>query len=184
MQNFLGTCLALGILAGGLLVTGDMSRLAARALRVIQSTDVPDHDAPVPVTAPARPTPGPATPADPPGPRGGTVSEVDLTALAPGSRVIVWLGVAGRVTTEPARRLMLDVVDPTAREALACEAEWPPSTGPAAIPPAPPRRVRTQGSGAGGVLVRGGTIELEPRGIAGAHTPETFGPVVGLETIR
>ena len=178
MQNVLGTCLGLGIILGGFAVTGDLGRLAARGMRVIQATDVPDDEAPIPVAAATDPEPAPpgltATAAAIRPPRNG-VEAVDVSTLAAGSRIRVWLGHPVSATAGDSRCLVLDLVDPESREALVCE--MPPS-------PAPPRRALVAGSGPTGTISRGGTLTVRSRGIAGDGGHETLGPIVVLEVTR
>lgn len=184
MHNILGTCLALVILGGGFALTGDLARLADRGLKVIQATDVPDADAPIAVAADPAGAGGlqramaPAEPAPPPG---DLLDAVDVTALAPGSRVVVWIRHPGRSQPGDLRHLTCDIVDPAGREALVSEVESPPTVGAPAFAPAPPRRVLVVGSGPAGTIVRGGTLDIRPQGIAGAAGSETIGPVFALD---
>ena len=183
MQNVLGTCLALAILGGGFALTGDLAQLANRGLKVIQATDVPDDEAPIPVAAGSVAAEGPrdsgaVQPARVPG---HVLDAVDITTLAPGSRVVVWIRHPGRSTPADMRSLVCDVVDPAGREALVSEVEPTPTSGAPAFAPAPPRRVLVAGSGPAGTIVRGGTLELRPQGIAGAGGSETLGPVFALD---
>ena len=99
MQNILGTCLAIGILAGGFVVTGDLPRLANRAARILTATDVPDDDAPIPAAPPGGPAPVARRP------RTGGLRRIELAATRPGERILVWLDAA-------ADPLPVDVVDP------------------------------------------------------------------------
>lgn len=183
MQNFLGTCLALAILGGGFVITGDLARLAHRCLEVIQATDVPDADAPIPVAADPGASAGPRVAAATEPVRSGSAAldAVDVTSLAPGSRLVVWIRHPGRSRPGDLRHLTCDMVDPTGREALVSEVDSPPEPGLPAVAPAPPRRVLVAGSGPDGRIVRGGTLELRPQGIAGGSGSETIGPVFALE---
>jgi hypothetical protein len=164
MQNFLGTCLALGILVGGFTLTGDLGWLAARGLRVIQATGVPDADAPV-LVAPRPAHHGaelaPLAPAVPGPHRRGTGPErVVVTDGRPGDRILVWLaGVA-----EP---LAVDVVDPAA--------------GAVILHRGTPRRVAI----AGGTIARGAPLRVVPLGLAhagGTAAAESLGDVTALGT--
>lgn len=182
MQNFMGTCFALVILGGGFALTGDLARLADRGMKVIQATDVPDDGAPVPA-ADRVPPDGQriAAPAEPSRPGGDVLDAVDVTALAPGCRIVVWIRQPGRSRPADLRHLTCDVVDPAGREALVSEVEPTPASGAPAFAPAPPRRVLIAGSGPAGTIVRGGTLEFRPHGIAGAGGSETIGPVFALD---
>lgn len=183
MQNVLGTCLALAIIGGGFALTGDLARLADRGMQVIQATDVPDHDAPVPVAAGPVAAEGPrnAGAVQPARVTAHVLDAVDITTLTPGSRVVVWIRHPGRSTPADMRSLVCDVIDPAGREALVSEVEPAPASGAPAFAPAPPRRVLIAGSGPTGAIVRGGTLELRPQGIAGAGGNETLGPVFALD---
>ncbi len=168
MQNFLGTCLALGILAGGFTLTGDLGWLAARGMQVIQSTGVPDHgaDAALPVAArpeapAAQPAPLPPVPAAPPR-RGAGPERIVVADSRPGGRILVWLDAA-------ADPLAVDVVDP--------------GTAAVILQRGTPRRVMI----AGGVIARGTPLLVVPLGLAHAGTAtstESLGRVAGLEIDR
>jgi hypothetical protein len=45
MSNILARCMALGIVAGGFALTGDLSRLASRGFEVLNASDIPAADA-------------------------------------------------------------------------------------------------------------------------------------------
>lgn len=186
MQNVLGTGLALGIILGGFALTGDLGRLAARGMRVIQSTDVPDDEAPIPVAASADPEPAPsglpAAAAATRPPQG--LDAVDMSMLAAGSRIRVWLGQSTPPTAGASRCIALDVVDPTTREALVAEMPPPSAPGLPAVAPAPPRRALVAGSGPAGTITRGGALTLRSRGIAGDGGHESLGPIVALDVTR
>lgn len=184
MQNFLGTCLAVVILGGGFALTGDLARLAERGMKVIQATDVPDDEAPVPVAADPAMGDGPrraVAPAEPAPPSAAILDAVDVATLAPGSRIVVWIRHPGLSRPGDLRHLTCDVVDPVGREVLVSEVEPPPASGAPAFAPAPPRRALIVGSGPAGTIVRGGTLEIRPQGIAGAGGSETIGPVFAVD---
>lgn len=187
MQNVLGTCLTLAILGGGFALTGDLGRLASRGLRVIQATDVPDDEAPIPVTA--APGPAPERPALPDqaivirSHRHG-LDAVDVTTLAAGSRIHVWLGEPGQPAGGATRCLALDLIDASSGEALVSDVPPPPAPGLPAMAPAPPCRVLVAGSGPAGTITRGGTLTMRSQGIAGGGDRESFGPIVALEISR
>jgi len=80
MQSFLAKCAALGIVAGGFTLTGDLGRLADRGRRLIEATGVPTDGSPghaepaaaavapagaAPSAAAPAPAPVPAVPAQP-----------------------------------------------------------------------------------------------------------------------
>lgn len=184
MHNLPGTCLALGIIAAGFTLTGDLGWLASRGMRVLQATDVPDHEAPIPVP-PAHDQPGTVDLAGPSSrPPSTGPAFVDVTTLPPGARLRVWvMPPPGRPSTEPARCIAFDVVDPAARETLVSELETP-QPGRPAVAPAPPRRMIVRGRAPGNAIERGGMLDLEPRGIAGGAGRETIGPVVALDVTR
>jgi len=187
MQNFFGTCLAIGLLGGGFALTGDLGWLAARGLRVIQATDVPDDDAPIPVTssaAPATSSPAPATCSAAALPPRTGPDAVAVASLAPGSRIRVWIRQPGHHANGACTCVDLDIVDPAAAEALAADVMPPSAPGQPPLAPAPPRRVHVRGSGTGGAIPVGGQLELEPRGIAAGAVRESLGPVVALDVIR
>jgi len=70
MHNPLAKLALLALLGGGFAVTGDLGRLAARGMRLLESTTVPSEqsatDALPPVPVPASPVPMPATAPSPP----------------------------------------------------------------------------------------------------------------------
>lgn len=172
MHNLLGTCLAIGILVGGFAVTGDLGRLAARGMRVIQATDVPvgftqdpgpgpgvapvDAPAATTVTAASGVVPRPAVVAGPPR-RGIGPERVELAAARPGQRILVWLG----TNAEP---LPVDVVDP--------------ATAAVILHGGPPRRATI----AGGAVVRGESLRVISLGLAhaGSRVDESLGTVTGI----
>jgi hypothetical protein len=53
MQSFLAKCTAVGIVAGGFTLTGDVGRLADRGRQLLHETDVPKDQAPAQEPAPA-----------------------------------------------------------------------------------------------------------------------------------
>lgn len=68
MQNPLGKLALLALLGGGFAVTGDLGRLAARGMRLLESTTVPAEQPPAEVIPPAAATTDPV-PVPPPAPR-------------------------------------------------------------------------------------------------------------------
>lgn len=132
--------------------------------------------APVPTTIPAG---GPET--------------VTIAALAPGDRVVVWIGRAsGRAR---AAAIAFDIVDPATGDAI--EVRHAPATDDAATL-APHRRVTLVGSVGGGWLGRasvtagrigrGQSLRIEPRSPGAADDrgapQETIGPVVAIDVVR
>ena len=132
--------------------------------------------APVPTTVPAG---GPET--------------VTIAALAPGDRVVVWIGRAsGRAR---AAAIAFDIVDPATGDAI--EVRHASATDDAATL-APHRRVTLVGSVGGGWLGRasvtagrigrGQSLRIEPRGPGAAEDrgapQETIGPVVAIDVVR
>jgi len=181
MTNVPGICLALILVGGGFALTGDLGRLAARGMAVLQSTDVPDGEAASPVSHPPAPQARDATAPGARLPHQGPAS-VDMTTLAPGNRIVAWCGHAG----DPAscRRVALDVVDPQGHEALVSDLPSPPAAGRPPVAPSPPRRVVVRGSAPSGAITRGGMVIIEARGIAGTADREAIGPIVALDVTR
>jgi hypothetical protein len=144
MQNLLGKLAILALLGGGFAATGDLGRLSARGMQLLESTTVPVEQpavevaAPQPVAPPAPsvppvpdyvhhidheapiPVPAAETPvAQPPRmPAAGTApAALDLAALVAGARVLVWLPPDARSSGRH-RCVALDLVDPRTGEAL------------------------------------------------------------------
>lgn len=197
MSTILSRLVAVGIIAGGFALTGDLGRLASRGLAVLNARDVPSArpEAPEATSAAAAQPSAPASPA-PGQPRTAPqesefrppvdgVGQVDLAGLAPGDRVVIWLtsprGSGGRAH----RCLVFDMIDPSESEALAYEAVSLAADGSPKATAAPPRRVRLRGEGTGGVVVVGGWAEVQRRGVAADGVGlERFGPVVALGLVR
>lgn len=205
MSAILSRCAALGIVAGGFALTGDLGWLADRGMRVLNARTVPleepsvrGHEEAAPPRgdlAPAGPGFG-AAPAPAPGdggptfrgsdvrPPGGGPERVNLAGFAAGDRLILWIAAAADASTARAWRcLVLDVVDPAAAEALLYEAVSFSATGEPVATTAAPRRVRIAGSGGGAELVRGQSFTIRRQGVAAAAVglaDETLGPIVAL----
>jgi hypothetical protein len=81
MHNPLGKLALLALLGGGFAVTGDLGRLAARGMRLLESTTVPSEQP----TADALP-PAPAAEAPAPGPPAGAAAPSPPPAAAPAHR--------------------------------------------------------------------------------------------------
>jgi hypothetical protein len=202
MSTILARCTALGIVAGGFAITGDLGRLADRGMKVLSASDVPAaQPAPVPIDMPARPAA--AAQAVPPGsahdagpvvqtadlrPPAGGPDTVDVSRLQPGNRLIVWLTVTRRSGASAYRCLVFDMVDPAAAEALVYEAVSFTKDGQPKAAALPPRRVRIGTPGpAGSSIARMGTIRICHLGIAHATVHDdgdTIGPIVALEVIQ
>ncbi|MFM7109347.1 MAG: hypothetical protein ACKOZU_12255 [Planctomycetaceae bacterium] len=162
MQNFLGTCAAVAVLAGGFALTGDLGWLLGRGMRVMQAADIPAGPAPAPVAvapvaAPAVPRTGVAVPA----PRVVGPDRLDLAATRPGQRILVWLDGA-------ADPLAVDVVDP--------------ATAAVILHGGPPRRATVTG----GTLIRGAPLRVVGLGLARGGNPgaaESLGGITGIAAI-
>lgn len=229
MSNILARCTALGIVAGGFALTGDLGRLASRGFEVLNASDVPaarstaePGEAPAaaspPSDPPLLPTAGPeaapkaiaadaaaAAAASPPvvepahesallardidfKPPAGGVAHVDITSLAAGDRLVIWLKLPRRTGSLAYRCLVFDMVDPEAGEALVYEAVSFTAAGQPQATATPPRRVRIAGDGPSGTVIaaRGG-IRVQRLGIAHAVATETsdaIGPIESLDVIR
>jgi len=126
MRNLLSKLLAIGLLGGGFTATGDLGWLARRGMQLLEASSVPSEAAgqvaaaaegpesqpsdmesafregrPAAVRPAALPTGGPAT--------------VDLQAVGPGGRVVVWVTTPRSQAPE---RLILDLIDPATGAAL------------------------------------------------------------------
>lgn len=164
MDSPFGKLLALCVVGGGFAATGDLGWVAARGMRLLNATRVPEHDAeaPVPVVAPLTAPGGPpstrvieATVA--PGPE-----RIAVAGLRPGDRLHVRLADPAMPT---GRWLVLDMIDP--------------ASGAALLQDEAPRRVRILGDG---TLACGGQLELAPLGFArtGRASPEARGTITAL----
>lgn len=183
MHNLVGTCAALGLIVGGFMLTGDLGWLATRGLRVIEATDVPDDEAPVPMdTSAEKAAPAARTGVGRP-PRTDLVA-VDIASLEAGNRLRVWVRRPGQPATGDCACVALDLIDPAASEALASVVPRPPAPGEPAVAPSPPRRVFIRGSGSSGVVAVGDALALEPHGIATDAGPENLGAVVAMDVVR
>lgn len=167
MQNLFGKFLALCLVGGGFAATGDLGWLAARGMRLLNATGVPEHDDEAPVPVPAFPS-TPVTPGIPPidrapqPPAASAAERIEVAALRPGDRVHVRLA---DPATPAGRWLVLDMIDP--------------ASGAALLQDEAPRRVRILGDG---TLSRGGQLELVPLGFArtGRIAPEARGTITAL----
>lgn len=189
MPTILSRLLAVGVIAGGFALTGDLGRLASRGLEVLNARDVPAPRPAEPPPSPAVPQPA-AAPVAPSGvadfrpPRDG-MDRVDPAFLAAGSRVVVWLTVPRGSGGRAYRCLVFDVIDPREAEALAYEAVSLAADGSPKATASPPRRVRFGGDGPDGALVTNGHVEIQRRGVAADGVgQERLGPIAALGVVR
>jgi len=181
MPNVLARCTALGIVAGGFALTGDLGWLAEKGSRVLESRTVPGGERTV-AAAPQTPAgdgravrsaPAPRPPADGP-------DRVSLPSLRPGARLLVWVGPPPPATGQ--RCLVLDVVDPATAAVLVYEAAGSSSGN--LVTALPPRRVTIlSGAGRPVVLARGQPLALQAAGFAGPPAAETIGPVAAIAVV-
>jgi hypothetical protein len=205
MRNILPKLLAIGLLSGGFAATGDLGWLARRGIRLLEASTVPTESAAFEPNAdgtgydPAGvastgfgsadlggtdlggATPGGALgltssrqgihPADGP-------AAVDLAALMPGARLVVWVRNPGTRGAEP---VTLDLIDPAGGAALLHRGGEPP------------RRVRVMSGSSGLLGNRGGVtpglavrapLLVQPLGLAhgAAGQTETCGSIVAFAT--
>lgn len=188
MSTILSRLVAVGIIAGGFALTGDLGRLASRGLAVLNARDVPHPPSDAPPTKPSTPTPTPvpgrpmAVPhdADFRPPRDG-LDRVDLVTLSAGSRIVIWLAVPRGFGGRAYRCLVFDVIDAAEAEALAYEAVSLAADGSPRATASPPHRVRLRGDGPGGMVTVGGSVAVQRRGVAADGVgEERLGPVVAL----
>jgi len=220
MSSILSRIAAVGIIAGGFALTGDLGKLTKRGLDVINSRDVPtagptaSSDAlpasplidavagevrQVPATAEAivggGTTSAPSAPAATPRGQAAIAKDVDfrppqrgidaieVSSLAAGNRVVVWLAMPRRSGGRAYRCLVFDIVDPATGEALAYEAVSFAADGNPQATASPPRRVRLQSDGR--VVATSGVIDIQRRGVtADGIGHETIGPIAALDLIR
>ena len=97
-----------------------------------------------------------------------------ISSLAAGGRLVVWLAGGSH------RCIVLDIVDPTAGEALAYDAaEVSPAGHPLTVV-GPPRRVVVGRAGDRGLML-GGMLHLAPTGIAASGVDgHWLGPVTAM----
>jgi len=214
MHNPLGKLALLALLGGGFAATGDLGRLTARGMQLLESTTVPvgqadepavespappapayvhhiDDEAPIPVPAAEAPVASP-----PRMPAAGTgPSTLDLADLVAGARVLVWLPPDARSAGRH-RCLAIDVVDPRTGESLLHRdvtsvpgsAEVRTTGVPSRVTIATPAANGIFGNGAPPTrMFVGGTIECRPLGLAHAATadrPDILGPIAALAVDR
>jgi hypothetical protein len=212
MSTILARCTAIGIVAGGFALTGDLGRLADRGMKVLNASDVPAARGIEPGSAVAEPTsglvaapaPAPAAPSPPAAahdptpvaktldfrPATGGLERADIAGLDPGNRLVVWFTVARRVGQPAYRCLVFDMVDPAAAEALVYEAVSFTADGHPQATATPPRRVRISGGADDHTVAKGSFLRIQHLGIAqdlgGEHGGggEVAGPIASLDVIR
>ena len=196
MSSILSRFAAIGIIAGGFALTGDLGKLAKRGLDVVNSRDVPTATPEESGMSPAATALAPAPPGSPQGkaviardadfrpPQHG-IDTIELSSLTAGNRIVVWLAMPRRSGGRAYRCLVFDVVDPAAGEALAYEAVSFAADGSPQATAVPPRRVRLQGDGHGGAVAKSGLIDVQRRGVAADGVGhETIGPIAALDLVR
>ena len=208
MQSFLAKCAALGIVAGGFTLTGDVGRLVERGQRLLDAQTVPSETPPaeppaaVAAAAPAvvsDPAPAVVTPDVPPArapqldaPLGRTVAvptppaqgpdSLDLRPLAAGGRVLVWVRRQGAASRGRSMDLIaLDLIDPQSGEALEHRHAAMTHGGESANVHAAPRRVVIT-LDSRDRLAKGMVLRLTPlHGVNGLGTEESLGEVLAID---
>jgi hypothetical protein len=209
MQSFLVKCAALGIVAGGFTLTGDVGRLADRGRRLLeartvpsetpadQATDVheptiPSNAAPQAATAPAPARALPSVPllldapigravAVPPPPAKGPDS-IDLRQVPAGSRVLVWVRRPGSTSRSRSTDLIaLDLIDPNTGEALEHRhAAMTHGSEGTTVHAAPRRVVITRD--ATNKIAKGAMLRITPlHGVIGLGPEEQIGTVLAVD---
>lgn len=211
MSSIFSRIVAVGIVAAGFTLTGDLSRLVRRGLEVLNARDVPaardTHDAAAepaadvvasePVDLVEKTVVDAVSPGVAKGSRAAVAREadfhppakgldrIDLATVPAGDRVVVWLAVPRRSGGRAYRCLACDIIDAATGEALLYEVA---AVGPDGTPQAatvPPRRVRLKGAGSAGELVAGGMLDLQRRGITDDGVGhEQIGPIAALDLAR
>ena len=208
MQSFLAKCAALGIVAGGFTLTGDVGRLADRGRQLLDARTVPSetptdqttggHEATIQATAvpQAAPTPAPArilpsvplldapmgrAVAVPPPPAKGPDS-IDLRQVPAGSRVLVWVRRPGSTGRSRSTDLIaLDLIDPNTGEALEHRhAAMTHGSEGTTVHAAPRRVVITRD--ATNKIAKEAMLRIAPlHGVNGLGSEEAIGTVLALE---
>jgi len=209
MQSFLVKCAALGIVAGGFTLTGDVGRLADRGRRLLDARTVPsetpaDHStgadeatiqanaAPQAAPAPAPARTPPSVPllldapigravAVPPPPAKGPDS-IDLRQVPAGSRVLVWVRRPGSTSRSRSTDLIaLDLIDPNTGEALEHRhAAMTHGSEGTTVNAAPRRVVITRD--ATNKIAKGAMLRITPlHGVIGLGSEEAIGTVLAVD---
>jgi len=207
MQSFLVKCAALGIVAGGFTLTGDVGRLADRGRRLLDARTVPsetpadqatDADkATIQASAAPQAAPAPArTPSSVPllldAPIGRAVAvpqppakgpdSIDLRQVPAGSRVLVWVRRAGSSSRSRSTDLIaLDVIDPNTGEALEHRhAAMTHGSEGTTVHAAPRRVVITRD--ATNKIAKGAMLRITSlHGVIGLGREETIGTVLAVD---
>ena len=203
MQSFLAKCVAIGIVAGGFTLTGDLGWIADRGRRLLKARTVPSEQATIvspPAPEQAKPPqvasperlwllPGEALLSAPvgrpvavPAPPSSGPSTIDLSQLGAGKRLLVWVrrtGASGR--TMPVELIAFDIIDSRTGEALEHRhAALTHGSNPAPVHAAP-RRVVIEVD-ATGRLSTGRPLRLTPlHGVNGLGNAEAVGTVVAFD---
>ena len=210
MQSFLAKCAALGIVAGGFTLTGDVGRLADRGRQLLDARTVPSetptdqttggheatiqatavpHAAPTPTPAPARILPsvplldapmGRAVAVPPPPAKGP--DSIDLRQVPAGSRVLVWVRRPGSTGRSRSTDLIaLDLIDPNTGEALEHRhAAMTHGSEGTTVHAAPRRVVITRD--ATNKIAKEAMLRIAPlHGVNGLGSEEAIGTVLALE---
>ena len=209
MQSFLVKCAALGIVAGGFTLTGDVGRLADRGRRLLDARTVPSETpadqatdaqeatiqsnaAPQAAPAPAPARTPPSVPllldapigravAVPPPPAKGPDS-IDLRQVPAGSRVLVWVRRPGSTSRSRSTDLIaLDLIDPNSGEALEHRhAAMTHGSEGTTVHAAPRRVVITRD--ATNKIAKGAMLRIAPlHGVNGLGPEEQIGTVLAID---
>ena len=209
MQSFLVKCAALGIVAGGFTLTGDVGRLADRGRRLLDARTVPSETpadqatdaqeatiqsnaAPqaAPAPAPARTPPSVPLLLDAPIGRAVTVppppakgpDSIDLRQVPAGSRVLVWVRRPGSTSRSRSTDLIaLDLIDPNSGEALEHRhAAMTHGSEGTTVHAAPRRVVITRD--ATNKIAKGAMLRITPlHGVIGLGSEEPIGTVLAVD---
>ena len=209
MQSFLVKCAALGIVAGGFTLTGDVGRLADRGRRLLDARTVPSEtpadqatdadEATIQANAAPQATPAPAPARTPPSvpllldaPIGRAVAvppppakgpdSIDLRQVPAGSRVLVWVRRPGSTSRSRSTDLIaLDLIDPNSGEALEHRhAAMTHGSEGTTVHAAPRRVVITRD--ATNKIAKGAMLRITPlHGVIGLGSEEPIGTVLAVD---
>ena len=209
MQSFLVKCAALGIVAGGFTLTGDVGRLADRGRRLLDARTVPSEtpadqatdadEATIQANAAPQATPAPAPARTPPSvpllldaPIGRAVAvppppakgpdSIDLRQVPAGSRVLVWVRRPGSTGRSRSTDLIaLDLIDPNTGEALEHRhAAMTHGSEGTTVHAAPRRVVITRD--ATNKIAKGAMLRIAPlHGVNGLGPEEQIGTVLAID---